>query len=135
MQLNNNNIIKKSIPKDILLYNNIKKKIWEKNPIHSAYRSGMLVNEYKKKYEKKYNNKNAYKGTKQKDGLTRWYKEKWKNQRGEIGYKYKNDIYRPTIKISENTPLTYNELSKNKIKKAMIEKKKNWKSKKIWKIK
>ena len=48
--------------------------------------------------------------------------EEWKNQRGETGYKYKNDIYRPTIRINNNTPTTFNELTKDQIIKAKKEK-------------
>ena len=48
--------------------------------------------------------------------------EKWKNQRGEIGYKNKNDIYRPTVKITKDTPTTLNELTPQEIEKARREK-------------
>jgi hypothetical protein len=34
----------------------------------------------------------------------------------EIGYKYKNDVYRPTIRITKKTPLTFSELTKKQIK-------------------
>ena len=61
-------------PKDKILYEKIKKNIYKKYPIHSAYRSGILVKEYKKQYKKKYNNDNAYKGTKNSnEGLGRWF--------------------------------------------------------------
>ena len=63
------------------------------------------------------------KGKKQKKkGLNRWFKEKWVNQRGKTGYKYKNDIYRPTIRISKKTPKTFKELSKKRIKRARSKK-------------
>ena len=26
------------------------------------------------------------------------------NERGEVGYKYKNDVYRPTVRITKETP-------------------------------
>ena len=45
-------------PSDSKLYNKIKKRIYKKNPIHSAYRSGLLVKTYKKQYAKKYGNVN-----------------------------------------------------------------------------
>jgi chaperonin GroES len=35
------------------LYEQVKKEIWKKYPIHSAYRSGLLVQEYKTKEDKK----------------------------------------------------------------------------------
>jgi hypothetical protein len=110
------------IPKDIILYNNIKKEISEKYK-HSAYRSGLIVKKYKEEYVKKYNRDDSYIGDKPKlSNLQRWFLEDWKNQRGETGYKYKNDIYRPTIRINNDTPTTFNELSKDQIIKAKKEK-------------
>jgi hypothetical protein len=114
-----------SKPKDQQLYDRIKKKIYNEISNHSAYRSGHLVKEYKKAYKKKYNSDDAYKGKKNKEGLERWFKEDWRNQRGEVGYKKKGDVYRPTKRVNKNTPLTFNELSKNEIKKGMEKKKKN----------
>ena len=112
----------KPIPRDIILYNKIKKEISEKYK-HSAYRSGLIVKKYKEEYVKKYNRDDAYIGDKPKlSNLQRWFMEDWKNQRGETGYKYKNDIYRPTIKINNNTPTTFNELTKDQIIKAKKEK-------------
>jgi len=108
-----------SIPRDKKLYNKIKKTIYNKYPKHSAYRSGILVKTYKKQYKNKYKNKNPYLGKKsQKTGLKRWFREKWTNQRGEVGYKYKNDIYRPTKRITTKTPKTHKELTKKNIKRA-----------------
>jgi len=111
---------KSPIPRDIGLYEKTKKYINSKYPKPSAYRSGLLVQEYKKRYSKKNgNNKNPYIGKKTKKiGLNRWFSEKWTNQRGETGYKYKSDIYRPSIRITRKTPITYNELSRNDIKNA-----------------
>lgn len=108
------------IPRDNVLYLKTKHNIFKKNPKHSAYRSGFLVKEYKKRFSQKYGNKkNPYIGRKTKKvGLKRWFSEKWVNQRGEVGYKYKNDIYRPSVRITRKTPITYNELSRNDIKKA-----------------
>tara|TARA_B110000967_G_scaffold203765_1_gene245001 strand:+ start:415 stop:1365 length:951 start_codon:yes stop_codon:yes gene_type:complete len=106
------------------LYNEIKKKLYIENPQHSAYRSGSLVKKYKEEFAKKYGpNKTPYKGNKtKKKGLTRWFAEEWKNQRGDIGYKYKNDVYRPTIRITKKTPITFDELSEKSITKARSEK-------------
>lgn len=112
-----------NLPKDTNLYNSIKSRIYDKYTIHSAYRSGLLVKEYKKAYEKKYKSNDAYTGKKtSKKGLARWFKEEWKNQRGEIGYKNKNDIYRPTKKITSKTPLTFKELTKKELENARKEK-------------
>ena len=48
--------------------------------------------------------------------------EDWRNQRGEIGYKYKNDIYRPTNRITDKTPDTHDELSEKRNKRTSITK-------------
>ena len=107
------------IPRDKKLYNKVKKKIYKKYPKHSAYRSGLLVQKYKKDFKKKCGNKNPYIGKKtKKSGLRRWFDEKWVNQRGEVGYKYKNDVYRPSKRITKKTPITHNELTKKEIKRA-----------------
>jgi hypothetical protein len=111
-------------PVDVKLYDMIKKRIYKEQPKHSAYRSGKVVKEYKKKFTKKYGKrKSPYKGRKtKKRGLTRWFDEKWTNQRGEIGYKNKNDIYRPTHRITKKTPVTHGELSGKQITRARSEK-------------
>ena len=105
-----------SEPANKKLYEKVKAEIYKKYPKHSAYRSGLLVQEYKKQG-------GTYKGKeKQSEGLNRWFKEQWKNQRGTTGYKYKSDVYRPTIKVSKDTPATYNELTKEQISKARRQK-------------
>ena len=113
-----------SVPRDQQLYENIKKKIYKKYPNHSAYRSGHLVKEYKKEYAEKYNDYSSpYIGKKtQKKGLSRWFAEEWKNQRGKTGYKYKNDVYRPSIRITKDTPSLMKELTEAEIKSARREK-------------
>jgi len=101
----------KNEPLDKTLWNKIKKqadKIYKKP---SAYKSGYITKLYKESGGK-------FKNKKTKDGLTRWFKEKWTNERGETWYKYKSDIYRPTIKVSSKTPLTYDELTSKQIKQA-----------------
>ena len=55
----------KAIPRDLILYNKIKKEI-SQNYKHSAYRSGMIVKKYKEEYIKKYNRDDAYIGEKPK---------------------------------------------------------------------
>ena len=108
-------------PKDQILYEKIKQNIHSKYK-PSAYRSGLLVQEYKREYLKKYKNDDAYIGNRQASNLKRWFDAQWLNQRGEIGYNKKGDIYRPTIRIDEDTPITFNELSKQQIEKAKKEK-------------
>ena len=68
------------------------------------------------KGEKYGTKKSPYLGKKNtKKGLKRWFDEKWVNQRGEVGYKYKNDVYRPKIRITDDTPITHDELTKKEI--------------------
>jgi hypothetical protein len=123
-----------SEPSDKQLYERVKKQIYAKYPEHSAYRSGLLVKEYKKTFSKIHPNEKPYIGKKQSkegfngvesriEGLSRWFAEEWTNQRGDIGYQKKGDVYRPNIRISEQTPLTFSELSKTDIAKAQKQKK------------
>ena len=108
------------VPRDIGLYERTKVYIFQKIPKHSAYRSGMLVQEYKRRFSQIYGaKKSPYIGRKtEKVGLKRWFSEKWVNQRGEVGYRFKNDVYRPSNRITRKTPVTYGELSQNQIQKA-----------------
>ena len=112
-------------PVDISLYNKTKKRIYNTNPKHSAYRSGMVVKTYKKSFAKKHGTrKKPYFGkqSRSRTGLKRWFAEEWVNQRGEVGYKYKNDIYRPKNRITKKTPITHKELTKKEIKSARTKK-------------
>ena len=117
-------------PTDEKLYEKIKNELFKKYK-PSAYRSGLLVQKYKEEYVKKHKNHNYYKGSKATSNLKRWFDEKWTNQRGEIGYKNKSDVYRPTVRINNKTPTTFNELSKNQIIKAKKEKEKTGRVKKF----
>jgi len=109
-------------PRDEILYNKIKNEITNKYK-PSAYRSGLLVQKYKEEYYKKYKNNNSYIGDRNNSNLKRWFDEVWLNQRGEVGYKKQGDVYRPTIRVNNKTPTTFNELSQQQIKKAQKEKK------------
>lgn len=116
-------------PTDSKLYESVKKRVYEKNPIHSAYRSATLVKEYKKEFARKYSEKtNPYVEKKKPkitdSGLQRWFAEKWTNQRGQVGYLYKSDVYRPNIRISPQTPITFEELTDIQILRARAEKRK-----------
>lgn len=111
-------------PTDPILYDKIKQQITSKYK-PSAYRSGLLVKEYKKEYEKKHKNDNAYIGNRNTSNLKRWFDEKWVNQRGEVGYKKEGDVYRPTIRINEKTPITFGELTRKQIREAQKEKAKS----------
>jgi hypothetical protein len=95
------------------LYESIKDRVWKMYKKPSAYRSGMLVKLYKEAG-------GSFEGSS--DKLRRWFDEKWVNQRGEVGYKYKSDIYRPSVRISKDTPKTFSELSKQEVDRARAEK-------------
>ena len=111
-------------PTDAKLYEKIRKELFSIYTKPSAYRSGLLVQRYKNEYVKKHKNFNCYSGDRETSNLKRWFAEQWRNQRGEVGYKERGDIYRPTIRINEKTPTTFNELTLNQIIKAKKEKEK-----------
>ena len=112
-------------PSNTKLYEQVKNEIYKKNPVHSAYRSALLVKTYKERG-------GTYKGKENKSsGLNLWFDSKWRNQRGEEGYKYKSDVYRPTVKVNDKTPTTFNELTKKQIEKARQEKARTGKVKKF----
>jgi len=105
-----------AIPKNKKLYEKVKAEVYRRIPKHSAYRSGQVVREYKKQG-------GTYIGKKPKGGLTRWFKEDWRTQDGSKTYKKKGDIFRPTKRITKETPKTMSELTKKEKMKAMKEKK------------
>lgn len=109
-------------PKNKALYEKAKKKY--SNMKHSAYKSGLVVKEYKKQG-------GTYSGDKpKKTGLSRWFKEDWRTESGSKTYKKKGDIFRPTKRITKDTPTTMKELTPAQKKKATAEKKKKGRVKK-----
>ena len=109
----------KSEPLEKELYNKLKKEIWEQYKKPSAYRSAQLVKKYKEAG-------GTYSGERDiNQGISRWIREKWSNQRGEVGYDKKSDIYRPTIRITKDTPTTFAELTPAEIERAKAEKAKH----------
>lgn len=125
-------------PKDKVLYSIVKKEADLKFKAHGIYKSSWIVSQYKKRG-------GLYIGTsKDKNkGLLRWYQEKWIDLNRPIildgkiiGYKPcgrktasrnaksngKYPLCRPTYRITEGTPKTYNELTLKAIKKAKIDK-------------
>jgi hypothetical protein len=111
------------VPSDCKLYEKIKNQVKKDIPTHSAYRSGIIVRKYKLAFSKKHPHRSPYKGKRtQKKGLSRWFKEEWRNQRGDVGYHYKSDVYRPTRRVTQKTPITLSELNSNQLKKARSEK-------------
>lgn len=106
-------------PVDMELYKKIKRNIYIKYPKHSAYRSGLMVKKYKEEFKKKYGKKEPYTGKKTKlKGLGRWFAENWKSDTGKYRYTGKSSVYRPTIRITKDTPLTFSELTQKEIKRA-----------------
>jgi hypothetical protein len=103
-----------ALPKNTKLYEKVKKFIYKKYPLHSAYRSGLLVKKYKELG-------GTYIG-KRKGPLARWFKEDWKSDTGHYGYTSKSSVYRPTKRISKKTPITFSELSRKEILRAKKEK-------------
>jgi len=95
------------------------------NMKHSAYKSSLVVKAYKSMGGK-------YSGSKpKKTGLTRWHKEDWRTQDGKKTYNgKKNKIFRPTKRITKDTPKTMGELSTKAKAKAIAEKKKKGRVKK-----
>ena len=96
-----------AIPLNIKLYQKVKleaDKIYKKP---SAYKSGYIIKKYKEL------------GGKFKDDgerkLTRWFNEKW----GDIG-NLNYPVYRPFVRINENTPLTINEIDPNQAKQQIL---------------
>ena len=94
-------------PNDPELYEKVKKyadTIYKK---HSAYKSGFIVKTYKE-------NGGTYRGDGLPSTLKRWYLEKWQ----DIGNK-DYPVYRPTKRITKDTPLTVNEIDKSNLKKQI----------------
>lgn len=115
------------VPVDPGLYATVKKQVYARYPTHSAYRSGHLVREYKERFAEKHGaRKRPYRGSKPSKadgGLKRWFAEEWVNESGEIGYDKKNTLYRPSKRVTDRTPATWDELSKKDVRTAKREKK------------
>jgi hypothetical protein len=78
----------------------------------SAYKSGYIVKTYK-------NLGGTYSGNKTKEGLNRWFLEEWRDVGGK-----EYPVYRPTVRINKNTPLTVSEVSPLQLKKQIALKQK-----------
>lgn len=104
------------IPINLELYKIVKKEADRKFDKPSAYKSGWLVKEYKKRG-------GEYSGKKPNKGLTRWFKEDWKDINPN---KTKNTypVYRPTKRITKDTPLTASEIDPVQAKKQIALKQK-----------
>jgi hypothetical protein len=74
----------------------------------SAYKSGFIVKKYKEMGGK-------YKEDGKEKKLKRWFKEEWANIGGKLDY----PVYRPTKRVSKNTPLTPAEIKPSNLKKQI----------------
>lgn len=92
--------------KDVALYKKAMAIVYSQYKKPSAYRSGALVKKYKLLYREKYGNDDAYKGDEPKKSrpLARWFMEQW----GSVGGVY--PTYRPTVRVSADTPKTVSEI-------------------------
>ena len=100
-----------STPANPELYNFAKSIIWSQYSKNSAYRSGALQKLYKSlggKYtSKKPTNIDEL-------PLKRWYLERWEDVNPNKT-KSSYPLYRPTIRISKDTPKTEKEISKKRL--------------------
>ena len=100
--------------KDKKLYEKVKKEVYEKNPVHGAFRSMKVIKEYKAQG-------GTFKNTNDKP-LTRWQDEKWIAVKPYLttGEKVpcgspivrQESACRPSRKVSKDTPKTIDELLK-----------------------
>jgi len=100
-----------AVPLNKKLYERAKAEVYPRYKKPSAYRSGAVVKRYKEL------------GGKFKDDngrpLARWFKEEWK----DVGNK-EYPVYRPTKRISKDTPLTVSEIDPENLKLQIKEKQK-----------
>tara|TARA_R100000734_G_C3318128_1_gene111965 strand:- start:3301 stop:3837 length:537 start_codon:yes stop_codon:yes gene_type:complete len=54
--------------------------------------------------------------------LKRWFKEDWRTPKGKKGYEGGENTFRPTKRITKDTPTTWSELSPGEKRRAQIEK-------------
>ena len=110
-----------NVPAKPALYSRVKAEAKRKFKIFpSAYASAYIVREYKKRG-------GTYTGKKSKrKGIARWMREKWTTQDGSpCGSKKFKGVKkcRPTVRISKETPVTWQELkAKGKASEAVREK-------------
>jgi hypothetical protein len=99
------------VPLDKKLYARVLKMYPGKS---TAYRSGHIVRTYKSLGGR-------YSGKKPRlTGLHRWFLEDWKSDTGRYRYTSRSSVYRPTRRVTKNTPMTFSELSKDNIRRAKL---------------
>lgn len=98
--------------KDIKLYKQAMAIVYSQYKKPSAYRSGALVKKYKLMYREKYGNDEAYENDakqKKERPLARWYMERWQSVGGDY------PTYRPTIRVTADTPKTIGEIGADRL--------------------
>ena len=79
-----------------------------------------------------YKQNSPFKVRKTKEGLAlkRWFKEEWETPSGSKDYSDGDVVFRPTVKVSKDTPKTYSELSDKDIERGRRQKRKTGRAKK-----
>jgi hypothetical protein len=96
-----------AIPLDKKLYERAKRIADQTYAKPSAYKSGFIVRTYKEMG-------GTYKNTGEKKQLKEWFDEKWSDN-GNKEY----PVYRPTKRVSKDTPLTPSEIDPDNLKKQI----------------
>jgi len=90
------------------LYDEVKAEADKKYKKNSAYKSGWIVKTYKERG-------GEYKDDDKPKDLKRWFKEDWTDIGGQD-----YPVYRPTKRISKDTPLTADEIDPEQLKKQIV---------------
>jgi hypothetical protein len=99
-------------PSNPKLYEEVKKYADSIYSKPSAYKSGFIVKTYKE-------HGGTYLIDEKPKNLKRWFEEDWK----DVGHK-EYPVYRPTKRISRETPLTLNEIQTKNLKEQILLKQK-----------
>lgn len=96
---------------DPVLYERAKRIVYGQYKKASAFRSGALVKKYKELGGR-------YSGPlKEKTALSRWYQEDWKDVGGKD-----YPVFRPTKRVTKETPLTVREIDPTNLKSQIARK-------------
>jgi hypothetical protein len=110
-----------AIPLNRKLYERVKAEIYPRYKKPSAYRSGAVVKRYKDLGGK-------FKDSEEGRPLARWFKEEWKDVgnwgKANYGALPPYPVYRPTKRISKDTPLTPEEIDPENLQLQIREKQK-----------
>lgn len=100
----------KNIPADPELYEKARKIVYSRYKTHSAYRSGALV----KKYKELGGTYTGGEKDRRKAPLKRWFNEEWQDVNPEKK-KGSYPVYRPTKRVTRDTPLTVDEIPRKRL--------------------